>query len=50
MEQATQMFSKWMKTNSDMTFVLVNDETDDLGFRHQTYEQLMNGIRLDGAG
>ena len=48
-EQATQMFGKWMKTSSDVTFVLVNDETDDLGFRHQTYEQLMNGIRVDAG-
>ncbi len=36
-EQATLLFSTWMKTNSDMTFVLVKDETDDLGFRHQAY-------------
>ena len=48
-EQATQMFGKWMKTSNDMSFVLVKDETDELGFRHQTYEQFQNGIPVDAA-
>ena len=48
-EQATLLFSTWMKTNSDMTFVLVKDETDDLGFRYQTYGQLLNGVPIDAT-
>lgn len=48
-EQATQLLGTWMKTSTDMTFVLVKDETDDLGFRHQTYGQQLNGIAVDGA-
>ena len=49
LEQAPQMFGKWMKTNTVMSFVLVKDETDELGFRHQTYEQFLNGIPVDAA-
>lgn len=48
-EQATQMFGIWMKTNTDMSFFLVKDETDELGFRHQTYKQFLNGIPVDAA-
>ena len=48
-EQATQLFGTWMKTNTDMSFVLVKDETDELGFRHMTYEQFLNGIPVDAA-
>ena len=48
-EQATQRFGTWMKTSTDMTFVLVKDETDDLGFRHQTYEQQLGGIPVDAS-
>ena len=48
-EQATQRFDTWMKTSADMTFVLVKDETDDLGFRHQTYEQRLGGIAIDAS-
>ena len=48
-EQTTQMIGTWMKTNAHMSFVLVKDETDDLGFRHMTYEQLLNGIPVDAA-
>ena len=48
-EQATLLFSTWMKTNSDMSFVLVKDETDDLGFRHQIYSQLLNGVPIDAT-
>ena len=49
LEQAPQMFGKWMKTSTVMSFVLVKDETDELGFRHQTYEQFLNGIPVDAA-
>ena len=49
LEQAAQRFGTWMKTSADMTFVLVLDETDDLGFRHQTYEQRLGGIAIDAS-
>lgn len=48
-EQAQQYFSQWTKTNDRVTFTLVNDETDELGFRHQRYEQQYDGITVDAT-
>ncbi len=48
-EQAPQYFGKWIKIDSMVTFTLVKDETDDLGFRHQRYAQQYNGITVDAA-
>ena len=48
-EQAPQYFGQWLKTDDQMTFHLVKDETDALGFRHQRYAQQYCGISVDAA-
>lgn len=48
-EQAQQYFGQWLKLDNQTTFSLFKDETDELGYRHQHYRQLHNGVVVESS-
>ena len=46
--EATTYFAEWFSVNPS-DFVMFNDETDDIGMRHQAYKQYCNGIPLENC-
>lgn len=48
-QQAQQCISQWLAVPRESIFELVKDETDYLGFRHQTYQQYIAGVRVEGG-
>ena len=47
-EEAINHFHEWFSVG-ESTFVLFNDETDDLGYRELDYRQYANGIPVEGC-
>ena len=46
--EAPAQFSTWFHVNG-CSFRLYNDETDDIGMRHQSYQQYYNSIAVENC-
>lgn len=40
-------FSRWFAVGGETQFVLQTDETDEIGMRHQTYQQYYKGVKVE---
>ncbi len=48
-EQVSNNFKSWLRLSDKYSFQQISERTDDLGFTHINYQQLFNGITVDGA-
>jgi len=48
-EEVSRNFNSWLGLNEKHTFQQVRERTDELGFTHINYQQLFNGIPIDGC-
>ena len=47
--QAQSHFAQWLDLPANTTFALFRDTTDNLGIRHQSYQQSVNGSEVTNA-
>ena len=47
--QAQSHFAQWLDLPANTTFALFRDTTDNLGIRHQSYQQSVNGTEVANA-
>lgn len=48
-EAVSSNINKWFYLNENHTFKQISEKTDELGFTHINYQQLYNGIPIDGC-
>ena len=49
LSEVESKFSAWLDLPENTNFVMFRDETDDLGIRHQSYQQYIDGIKVLNA-
>ena len=49
MDDASKYFGEWFNLPADATFLLLNDETDELGIRHLRYRQYVAGVEVQAS-
>lgn len=47
-DDVTSLFAAWFHTN-DCSFELYDDKTDEIGMRHQAYQQYYNGVAVENC-